>query len=45
MLFVLVTKRGFDAAAVRVPNVADSVQLHMVRLSKAPTRAGHTRQP
>ena len=40
MLFVMVTKRGFDAATLRVPNVADTLQLHMVRLTRLPEPTG-----
>jgi hypothetical protein len=36
MLAVRVTRRGFDVATLRVPNVADTVQLHMVRLRRLP---------
>ena len=39
MLFVMVTRRGFDVATLRIPNVADSVQLHMVRLVRLPQDA------
>jgi hypothetical protein len=42
MLFVLVTKRGFDPSRLRVPNVSDSVQLHMVRLARLRDTTGRT---